>query len=165
LTSAITKVLAGIGNNKFKDYADIDNHPEERARGITINTAHLEYETEARHYSHIDCPGHADFSAPLNYLLSFQLAMDNLLVPLNYKTHILSNSSNTIETLACHRVKIHQGQCLLFSVFFYLFIFNRLANCGHRIGSSIILFICTFFSLVLIKSILISSTFIRIKLS
>jgi elongation factor Tu len=61
LTAAITKVLAGIGNTKFKDYGDIDNHPEERARGITINTAHVEYETELRHYSHIDCPGHQDY--------------------------------------------------------------------------------------------------------
>jgi len=61
LTAAITKVLSGIGNTKFKDYGDIDNHPEERARGITINTAHVEYETETRHYSHIDCPGHQDY--------------------------------------------------------------------------------------------------------
>jgi len=61
LTAAITKVLSGIGNTKFKDYSDIDNHPEERARGITINTAHIEYETESRHYSHIDCPGHQDY--------------------------------------------------------------------------------------------------------
>jgi len=61
LTAAITKVLSGIGNTKFKDYGDIDNHPEERARGITINTAHVEYETENRHYSHIDCPGHQDY--------------------------------------------------------------------------------------------------------
>ena len=61
LTAAITKVLSTVGNTKFKDYGDIDNHPEERARGITINTAHIEYETELRHYSHIDCPGHQDY--------------------------------------------------------------------------------------------------------
>ncbi|MGZ8887262.1 MAG: elongation factor Tu, partial [Nitrososphaeraceae archaeon] len=61
LTAAITRVLSSIGNTKFKDYNDIDNHPEERARGITINTAHVEYETENRHYSHIDCPGHQDY--------------------------------------------------------------------------------------------------------
>jgi len=61
LTAAITKVLSELGNTKFKDYRDIDNHPEERARGITINTAHVEYETETRHYSHIDCPGHQDY--------------------------------------------------------------------------------------------------------
>lgn len=61
LTAAITKALSGIGKTKFKDYGDIDHHPEERARGITINTAHVEYETEERHYSHIDCPGHQDY--------------------------------------------------------------------------------------------------------
>jgi elongation factor Tu len=61
LTAAITKALSGIGKTKFKDYGDIDHHPEERARGITINTAHVEYETINRHYSHIDCPGHQDY--------------------------------------------------------------------------------------------------------
>lgn len=61
LTSAITKILSGIGNTKYMDYSDIDNHPEERARGITINAAHIEYETKKRHYSHIDCPGHQDY--------------------------------------------------------------------------------------------------------
>jgi elongation factor Tu len=61
LTAAITKALSGIGKTKFKDYGDIDHHPEERARGITINTAHVEYETNKRHYSHIDCPGHQDY--------------------------------------------------------------------------------------------------------
>lgn len=54
-------VLAEAGGAKFKDYADIDNAPEERARGITINAAHVEYETDNRHYGHIDCPGHADY--------------------------------------------------------------------------------------------------------
>ena len=61
LTAAITKVLAEKGYAKFEDYADIDKAPEERERGITINTAHVEYETEKRHYAHVDCPGHADY--------------------------------------------------------------------------------------------------------
>ncbi|MBA43302.1 MAG: elongation factor Tu [Magnetococcales bacterium] len=61
LTAAITKVLSTKGGANFKDYADIDGAPEERARGITINTAHVEYETENRHYAHVDCPGHADY--------------------------------------------------------------------------------------------------------
>jgi elongation factor Tu len=61
LTAAITKALSGIGKTKFMQYSDIDSHPEERARGITINAAHVEYETENRHYSHIDCPGHQDY--------------------------------------------------------------------------------------------------------
>ncbi|MBX9571890.1 MAG: elongation factor Tu [Candidatus Obscuribacterales bacterium] len=61
LTAAITKVLAEQGKAKFKAYDEIDAAPEEKARGITINTAHVEYETENRHYSHVDCPGHADY--------------------------------------------------------------------------------------------------------
>ena len=61
LTAAITNVLAKSGGAQAKSYADIDAAPEERERGITINTAHVEYETEARHYAHVDCPGHADY--------------------------------------------------------------------------------------------------------
>ena len=61
LTAAITKVLAETGKAKFTSYSDIDAAPEEKARGITINTAHVEYETETRHYAHVDCPGHADY--------------------------------------------------------------------------------------------------------
>ena len=61
LTAAITKVLAESQGSTFMDYADIDKAPEEKARGITINTAHVEYETANRHYAHVDCPGHADY--------------------------------------------------------------------------------------------------------
>ncbi len=61
LTAAITKTLAMRGEAEFIDYANIDKAPEERERGITINTAHVEYETETRHYAHVDCPGHADY--------------------------------------------------------------------------------------------------------
>ncbi|KIK06929.1 hypothetical protein K443DRAFT_232408 [Laccaria amethystina LaAM-08-1] len=61
LTAAITKVLASQGGAKFTDYSQIDKAPEEKARGITINSAHVEYETATRHYGHIDCPGHADY--------------------------------------------------------------------------------------------------------
>ncbi len=61
LTAAITKWLAMQGKAQFEDYASIDKAPEERERGITINTAHVEYETEKRHYAHVDCPGHADY--------------------------------------------------------------------------------------------------------
>ena len=61
LTAAITTVLAKKGLAQAKDYASIDAAPEEKARGITINTAHVEYETEKRHYAHVDCPGHADY--------------------------------------------------------------------------------------------------------
>jgi elongation factor Tu len=61
LTAAITKTLATRGGAQFMDYSQIDKAPEEKARGITISTAHVEYETEARHYAHVDCPGHADY--------------------------------------------------------------------------------------------------------
>ena len=61
LTAAITKYLAMKGQAQFEDYASIDKAPEEKARGITINTAHVEYETDKRHYAHVDCPGHADY--------------------------------------------------------------------------------------------------------
>ena len=60
-TAAITKYLGMLGKAKFEDYAAIDSAPEERERGITINTAHVEYETDNRHYAHVDCPGHADY--------------------------------------------------------------------------------------------------------
>src|SRR6201988_39742 len=61
LTAAITKVLALRGKAKFTSYDQIDNAPEERARGITIAIRHVEYETDSRHYAHVDCPGHADY--------------------------------------------------------------------------------------------------------
>ncbi len=61
LTSAITQTLSKIGTTSFRPFESIDNAPEEKARGLTIAIAHIEYETEKRHYAHIDCPGHADF--------------------------------------------------------------------------------------------------------
>ncbi|MBS0627325.1 MAG: elongation factor Tu [Verrucomicrobia bacterium] len=61
LTAAITKILAAKGKAKYRDYASIDNSPEERARGITSSSTHVEYETDDRHYAHVDCPGHADY--------------------------------------------------------------------------------------------------------
>ncbi|HEY8674555.1 MAG TPA: GTP-binding protein, partial [Candidatus Dormibacteraeota bacterium] len=61
LTAAITKVLAAQGGAEFRSFDSIDNAPEEKARGITIATAHVEYETDKRHYAHVDCPGHADY--------------------------------------------------------------------------------------------------------
>ncbi|KAJ3367452.1 translation elongation factor Tu [Kappamyces sp. JEL0680] len=61
LTAAITKVLAEAGGGEYRDYASIDKAPEERARGITISSTHVEYETATRHYAHVDCPGHADY--------------------------------------------------------------------------------------------------------
>jgi len=60
-TAGISAVLTALQGGDVRDFASIDNAPEERARGITINTSHVEYETEARHYAHVDCPGHADY--------------------------------------------------------------------------------------------------------
>ena len=67
LTAAITKVLASKGQAEFKSFDMIDNAPEERERGITIATAHVEYETDNRHYAHVDCPGHADYVKEHDY--------------------------------------------------------------------------------------------------
>jgi elongation factor Tu len=61
LTAAITKVLAELNGGRAMAYEDIDKSPEEKARGITINSTHVEYETKGRHYAHVDCPGHADY--------------------------------------------------------------------------------------------------------
>ena len=61
LTAAITKILAKTGQAQYTAYDQIDKAPEEKARGITISTAHVEYETNKRHYAHVDCPGHADY--------------------------------------------------------------------------------------------------------
>ncbi|WP_317946738.1 GTP-binding protein, partial [Carnobacterium maltaromaticum] len=61
LTAAIATVLSKHGGGSAQNYADIDNAPEEKERGITINTSHIEYETDTRHYAHVDCPGHADY--------------------------------------------------------------------------------------------------------
>ena len=67
LTAAITTVLAKKGLSEKKAYDQIDAAPEEKARGITINTAHIEYQTEKRHYAHVDCPGHADYVKEHDY--------------------------------------------------------------------------------------------------
>jgi elongation factor Tu len=61
LTAAITKVLSEVNGGRAMAYEDIDKSPEEKARGITINSTHVEYESKARHYAHVDCPGHADY--------------------------------------------------------------------------------------------------------
>ncbi|KAJ1941485.1 translation elongation factor Tu, partial [Linderina macrospora] len=77
LTAAITKVLAEDGGAKFRDYSDIDKAPEEKARGITISTAHVEYETANRHFSHVDCPGHADY---IKNMISGAAQMDGAII-------------------------------------------------------------------------------------
>ena len=80
LTAAITKVLAEAGGAEFTSYADIDKAPEERARGITISTAHVEYETANRHYAHVDCPGHADY---VKIMITGAAQMDGAILVVN----------------------------------------------------------------------------------
>lgn len=77
MTAAITKHLATKGQAAFHDYASIDKAPEERARGITISAAHIEYETDARHYSHVDCPGHADY---IKNMITGAASMDGAII-------------------------------------------------------------------------------------
>jgi elongation factor Tu len=77
LTAAITKVLADKGGAQFLDYAAIDRAPEERARGITITSTHVEYETDQRHYAHVDCPGHADY---IKNMISGAARMDGAII-------------------------------------------------------------------------------------
>lgn len=88
LTAAITKVLAEQGGAKFTDYAEIDKAPEEKARGITINSAHVEYESANRHYGHIDCPGHADCKHSATSLTTI-----NLISPIDIKNMITGAAS------------------------------------------------------------------------
>lgn len=89
LTAAITKVMASQGGAKFTDYNQIDKAPEEKARGITINSSHVEYETDARHYGHIDCPGHADC---LPYFISSSISSH--LFEYRHQEHDHRGSSN-----------------------------------------------------------------------
>ena len=88
LTAAITKCLAESGGATFMDYADIDKAPEEKARGITINTAHVEYETANRHYAHVDCPGHADY---IKNMITGAAQMDGA-IPVSY-THLRAHET------------------------------------------------------------------------
>jgi elongation factor Tu len=80
LTAAITRVLSDAGGAAFQAYDQIDKAPEEKARGITINTAHVEYETEARHYAHVDCPGHADY---IKNMITGAAQMDGAILVVN----------------------------------------------------------------------------------
>src|SRR5215211_5090201 len=77
LTAAITKTLALRGDASFRDFGSIDNAPEERERGITIAIAHVEYQTEKRHYAHVDCPGHADY---INNMITGAAQMDGAIL-------------------------------------------------------------------------------------
>ena len=84
LTAAITKVLAEKGGAEFTAYDEIDKAPEEKERGITISTAHVEYSTDKRHYAHVDCPGHADY---VKNMITGAAQMDGGILAVSY-THL-----------------------------------------------------------------------------
>lgn len=113
LTAAITKVLAETGGAVFKGYADIDTAPEEKARGITINTSHVEYETAKRHYAHVDCPGHADY---VKNMITGAAQMDGAILVVNAadgpmpqtREHILLAKQVNVPSLVVYMNKVDQ---------------------------------------------------------
>jgi elongation factor Tu len=113
LTAAITKVLAETGGAEFVDYANIDKAPEERERGITISTAHVEYETEKRHYAHVDCPGHADY---VKNMITGAAQMDGAILVVSAadgpmpqtKEHILLAKQVGVPTMVVYLNKVDQ---------------------------------------------------------
>ena len=113
LTAAITKVLAETGGATYIDYANIDKAPEERERGITISTAHVEYETAARHYAHVDCPGHADY---VKNMITGAAQMDGAILVVSAadgpmpqtKEHILLAKQVGVPTMVVYLNKVDQ---------------------------------------------------------
>ncbi|MGI8704248.1 MAG: elongation factor Tu [Sphingomicrobium sp.] len=113
LTAAITKVLAETGGATYVDYANIDKAPEERERGITISTAHVEYETENRHYAHVDCPGHADY---VKNMITGAAQMDGAILVVSAadgpmpqtKEHILLAKQVGVPTMVVYLNKVDQ---------------------------------------------------------
>jgi elongation factor Tu len=113
LTAAITKVLAEKGGAEFVDYANIDKAPEERERGITISTAHVEYETAKRHYAHVDCPGHADY---VKNMITGAAQMDGAILVVSAadgpmpqtKEHILLAKQVGVPTMVVYLNKVDQ---------------------------------------------------------
>ena len=113
LTAAITKVLAETGGDTFTDYANIDKAPEERERGITISTAHVEYETANRHYAHVDCPGHADY---VKNMITGAAQMDGAILVVNSadgpmpqtREHILLARQVGVPALVVYMNKVDQ---------------------------------------------------------
>ena len=113
LTAAITKVMAEINGGAAVDFANIDKAPEERARGITISTAHVEYETEARHYAHVDCPGHADY---VKNMITGAAQMDGAILVVNAadgpmpqtREHILLARQVGVPALVVYMNKVDQ---------------------------------------------------------
>jgi len=116
LTAAITYALSLKGLGSYKDYDSIDKSPEERRRKITIQTSHVEYETENRHYSHIDCPGHQDYSAPFNYYLFFYVVIKFFNFLIKFKNNNWLNYENLLRKIAyCIQIIYY---IILFSKFY-----------------------------------------------
>ncbi len=113
LTAAITKVMAALGGGEAVDFANIDKAPEERARGITISTAHVEYSTDARHYAHVDCPGHADY---VKNMITGAAQMDDAILVVNAadgpmpqtREHILLARQVGVPALVVYMNKVDQ---------------------------------------------------------
>ncbi|MFL2829930.1 MAG: GTP-binding protein, partial [Candidatus Puniceispirillales bacterium] len=113
LTAAITKVMADAGRADFSAYDQIDKAPEERERGITISTAHVEYSTENRHYAHVDCPGHADY---VKNMITGAAQMDGAILVVNAadgpmpqtKEHILLARQVGVPSLVVYMNKVDQ---------------------------------------------------------
>ena len=93
LTAAITKVLSLTGQAQYEAYDQIDKAPEERERGITINTAHVEYETDKRHYAHVDCPGHADY---IKNMITGAAQMDGAILVVAASDGVMAQTSEHI---------------------------------------------------------------------
>ena len=93
LTAAITKVLADAGFSEARSFDQIDNAPEEKERGITINTSHVEYQTANRHYAHVDCPGHADYERTWLQVLLRWMELFLLLLQQMVRCHKLESTS------------------------------------------------------------------------
>src|SRR4030088_3425094 len=117
LTAAITKVLSKEGFAEFRSFDSIDNAPEEKARGITIATAHVEYETEKRHYAHVDCPGHADY---IKNMITGGAQMDGAILVVSAadgpmpqtREHILLASQVEVHAIAGALKKAHKVDAL-----------------------------------------------------
>ena len=113
LTAAITKVMAAAGRADFSAYDQIDKAPEERERGITVSTAHVEYSTENRHYAHVDCPGHADY---VKNMITGAAQMDGAILVVNAadgpmpqtKEHILLARQVGVPSLVVYMNKVDQ---------------------------------------------------------
>jgi len=144
LTAAITYALSLNGLGSFKDYEAIDKSPEERRRRITINTTHVEYETEKRHYSHIDCPGHQDYSVQFFYEKLKFLAKTILYLNIKFKIYNLFLIFKILKVLAFYKQKF-----ISFLISMVYDEFNKLQLLKKFIGVVINFFIIQYFIFIL----------------